>query len=529
MSASRFDGAPPRRREGARLALDREGAHPYNPRMDRADRAARDAILQRVFPDLRYGDDPDIGRYFDLRAAGKVGAALSIYNNGLRPRYPDDSKRIVLMNLYRRRDPRFPAFHDGLLWDLYDSVSRRLRKNLDALCDPLAGVPLRNTYRVLKAVESVVGMVPSGSYEALDFLDTYAAYAQDLGYRYAETRRVRALAGEYFQQVSDEEPDETDFLARSRAAEEKRRERETERARKSFFNLSKISFSKEDLGRIEIPASLERKEDRVLAFCCRYWLSVGDPALERIIFLYSRKYGTPHYDVFRAIKIGRARKFTDDEILNRVSTALSSSYSYSVQGDIYLQRSWRLLKAKLMGMEAPGAEVRGEEAPAPRSDVTPKAGETGKAAARGARGRRDRLPEAEGTEPSGLLARNKPARARKLAPVKRPEAVPVLAKGSVSDRIKRLSGKRYDVYREEFLASSRSAIERYLAANRNRPKDRFEDPINKAEDAVYEFLSRNYANPFMDWEDSQARSKVEALGFSVPNLDAIIEDWYRNR
>jgi hypothetical protein len=491
--------------------------------MNRADRAARDAILQRVFPDLQYGDDPDIDRYFNLRAQGRVGEALSVYNNGLRTRYPDDSKRIVLLNLYRRRDPRFASYHDDLLWSLYESVSVRLMRNLDSLCNPLIGVPPQNTYKVLKAMEGIVSMLPDGSDGALNFLDSYETYADLLAYRFKELHRVRFLAGEYFAQASDSEPDEADFLARSQEVEERRQVQEKTHVERNFFNLSKINFSPEDLKRIEIPDTLERKEDRVLAFCYKYWLSVGDPGFERIVFLYSRKYGTPHYEVFRAIKLGRSRKFTDDEVLNRVSTALSSRYSYSVQGDIYMQRSWRSLKAKLMGIAMPGAGAQNTESEAITAEIEGTPRKKGKKA----EGKRSK--KAVRKTKSSLLKRTKTSKTRGLKPIRRTEAIPVLTRGSVSDRIKRLSGRRYDVYREEFLAHVRPAIQRCLSANRSRHKDVFEDPINKAEDIVYEFLAKNYANPFMDWEGSEARRKVEALGFSMPNVDDIIENWYKNR
>ena len=39
----------------------------------------------------------------------------------------------------------------------------------------------------------------------------------------------------------------------------------------------------------------------MLAWCHKYWLRVDDPAFERIVWLYSKKYGTKHYEVFKAI------------------------------------------------------------------------------------------------------------------------------------------------------------------------------------------------------------------------------------
>lgn len=486
--------------------------------MSRVDRTTRDAILRRVFPDLQYGDDPDIGRYFELRKAGRVAEALAIYNRSLRARYPDDRKRIVLLNLYRRNDPRFSDFHDSLLWNLFDSVADRLRRNLDALNAPLEGINLKNTYRVLKAMESIVSLLPPDSEEVLNILDAYEAYAEKLAYKLAETRRVRFLAGEYFAQASDREPEETDFLARSQAVETRRREHEQQE--KSFFDLSKISFSAEDIARIEIPRQLERKEDRVVAFCYKYWLRVDDPAFERIVFLYSRKYGTPHYDVFRTIKLGRARKFTDDEILNRVSTALSSRYSYSVQGDLYMQQAWHFLKAQIMGT-----------AIAAREEAAAAANAIQEAPRRGQEEPKEKPAKTPAPDSRQKLLNRTPQRKHgSLAPSKRPEPVPVLApRGSVSDHIKRLSGRHYDVYHEEFLARVRPSIQAWLTAHRKKPKEVFGDSLNKAEDLVYEFLEKNYANPYMNWESSNTRSVVEELGYSLPSLDGIIELWYQNR
>ena len=501
--------------------------------MDRVDRVARDAILQKVFPDLRYGDDPDIGRYFELRKAGRVAEALSIYNRDLRARYPDDAERVVLLNLYRRNDPRFPSFHDRLLWNLYDSVAVRLHANLDALCEPLIGTPLKNTYGVLKAMESVVGMLPPGSHAALNFLDSYVSYAGLLEYREAEVRRIRFLAGEYFAQATDRAPEATDFLARSFEAEERRKKRR--QAERNFFDLSKIVFSEADLRRIEIPRNLERKEDRVLAFCVKYWLCVNDPTLERATFLYSRKFGTPHYDVFRAIKTGRARKFTDDEILNRVSTVLSSRYSYSVQGDLYMQRAWRRIKARLLGLE------KKENSPEPEGDKKSPRGNAGGRRRRKASGsRRPRSAGPAGRKrkktaklsggPERPLRRVPAGKPRSLAPRTRPEAVAALApRGSVSDLIKRLSGRSYDVYREEFLSRVRPCIRAWLIEHDTRPKATPTETEERAEDLIHEFLTKNYSNPYMDWESSESRKDVEGMGFSVPNLDGIVRLWYTKR
>lgn len=99
--------------------------------------------------------------------------------------------------------------------------------------------------------------------------------------------------------------------------------------------------------------------------------------------------------------------------------------------------------------------------------------------------------------------------------------------GSISDRVRRLSGRRYDVYRNIFLERVRDSIHRILLASRTRQGGIFDTSANEAEDLVYGFIAGHYGDPFMDWEASRERALVEGLGFSLPSLDPIVEDCYR--
>jgi hypothetical protein len=131
---------------------------------------------------------------------------------------------------------------------------------------------------------------------------------------------------------------------------------------------------------------------------------------------------------------------------------------------------------------------------------------------------------------ASLKPPSKPRKAERLAPPPRPS--PALDElpprgGSVSDRIRKLSGKAYDVYRQLFLEGVRADIHRILLASKARRLRLFDDSANEAEDIVYAFLSAHYSDPYMDWEASPEKSKVEALGFVLPSLDPIIESWYR--
>ncbi len=523
----------------------------------------RAAILESVFPDLRYGGDPDIERYFELREAGRVADALAVYHARLRARYPDDAKRIELLGMYRRRDPRFAAALRQQLDALADSLVGRVRLAIDTLLRPLSGVGANDAYGTLKAVERVVDMLPADELEATRVLDMHVRHAALLAHRRPQAERLRFLVGEFFAQSRTDEYGDDELMARSFAkAEELRRQAD----KRNFFDLSRIEFSKEDVARIEIPAGIDRREDRVLAFCHKYWLRASDPGFERVVHLYSRKHGTQHHAVLRAIRIGREKRYTDDEILNLVDTILSSSYSYSVQGDLYMRSAWRVLKARLYGAPAPttgperraanggpgagaprrkaeaesasatgtapgsaaGPATEAGQAPAARKAAMPVTGSKAKSSiTRTVAGSRTRAPEAvaENARDRGAFqASRSSTKSRALAPLPKPgRPEPELRPGgSISDRLRKLSGRAYDVYRDSFAIQAPAAVEEALAAVRGRRKSMFDDSATRAEKIVLAFLARNYANPFMDWENSAERAKLAELGYELPSLEPVI-------
>jgi len=102
----------------------------------------------------------------------------------------------------------------------------------------------------------------------------------------------------------------------------------------------------------------------------------------------------------------------------------------------------------------------------------------------------------------------------------------IKAAGSISDRIKRLSGRAYDVYKDIFLSRVRIHIRDALQQGRTKPGSVFSDDANEAENAVYEFIELNYSNAYLDWPSSKHRVKVAELGFTLEKLDDIIEACY---
>ena len=512
--------------------------------MDERRADPRETILERVFPDLRYGGDPDVERYFELRSQGRMLDALSVYNARLRPRYPDDARRVELLRLYRMRSPAYGRFLHDLLMERADDMIARIKRNIDAMTAPLAGLSLKDTYVVLKAVESVARLLPEDTDAAKGFAEAYEDYASILSYREREMSRAAYLLSEFYKQTLVEDDEAPDFVASSLKAEEERRRSEREREERNFFDLSRIEFDAADVARIEIPAGLDRDEDRTLAYCHKYWNRVDDPAFERIVWLYSRKYGTRHYDVFRTVKTGRRRKYADDEILSRVATTIADRYSYTVQGDLYMQAAWRRIKAGLYGGQAAGGSARAwTGSPGPVAAQTGRdrqaavRTETGPDAAAGhpvspaqATEARDGLaapPARDGAARGKLMPAG--AQARPLGPGRpaAPRDIPeIKATGSISDRIKSLSGRAYDVYRDLFLARVRTHIRDALLKGRGKGAPVFGESLNAAEDLVFEFMERNYANSYMDWTSSQYRERMRGLGFELDGLDSIIDSCY---
>lgn len=531
----------------------------------------RESILEQVFPGLRYGGDPDIERYFDLRSTGRMMEALSVYNARIRPRYPDEAERILLLRLYRTRSPSFSTLLHTLLNRQIDAVIARIIRNIDALIAPLNGVSMKNTYGVLKAVETIARLLPDDADKARNVADSHRDYAKLLGHRHKEMLQVCYLLGEFYDQASVDDTEGVDFIASSLAAEEERKSLEAEREKKNFFDLSRIEFDTADVRRIEIPAGLSRDEDLVLAYCHKYWLMVEDPAFERIVWLYSRKYGTRHFEVFRAIKTGRRRKYSDDDILSLVATTIATRYNYTVQGDLYMQATWRRLKASMYAAASPARTPTGLASPArtttpqtttpqtttpqtttPRT-TTPIRKYRPKQPARQTRQPKpttslpahsthtsDRAPAATGNDSRLIQIQAKNAALRIQKPSGPPDlgvrgrpsisprsSPPPVATGSVSDVIKRLSGRGYDVYRDIFLAKARPAIREVLLRQPNRPASLFGEELNEAENLIHEFLERNYANPYMDWNNSDQHTRLGATGYKLENMEEVIEACYK--
>jgi hypothetical protein len=572
--------------------------------IDRSE-GGRTELIAVVFPEMRYGEDPDLERYLELRRGGKVTAALGLYNGPLRLRYPDDGSRIQLISLRRANDPRWRGFQARLLDELAGRLEIRARANMDAILGILRSAAFGDAYGSLRAVDTLLRHLNAleSPDRALELVERHLRIARIIedGLPAAKCHRSRGLerAADLLREYSSlsrmENVEEQDFVARSLALEERRRGlatkttvgarhdlaespdfiarskalEEAKRAGKQggrhFFDLEKLRFSAKDRALIELDSPPGRHEDLVLAYCLKYWRLSLDASFERTVFLYSRKYGTRHFELFRELRMGRLRGRSDDELLTALSSLLSSGYSYSITGDIYMQRRWRLLKTGLYEEEKAalgvGEEVkvmgrkpsppRGVELP-PAAPAAPVAPLPSKRPAVSLKPEQrpappvTRVAKPVTAAPGVPAAANKPSRAKTAAPAFTPReasprarlvparvaaepigAIEAKTGGSISDRIRRLSGRQYDVYRIIFLEKVRDAIRGRLLALRDRPAAIFDTSANEAEDIIYAYMASKYDDPFMDWETAPERLLVERLGYRVSSLDGIIEDCYR--
>ena len=539
-------------------------------------------LLRAEYPSLRPDHDPDIERYFDLRAAGRPGDALNLYDNRLRGRYPDDDFRERVLRAYRLRDPVLADLLSSAYARLGERLLERVKRTIKYVALKAGSFDQSDAYSTIKAAEAILAMLPRERFEAIAAAERLRRYADLLEYcrpamavaedlvRAYLTESLDVVEGERRRRKAEREKQEEErreFLVardreaigedavarnsrmereRDRALERRTAERRAARSRPSataLLDLSRIRFSAADLSRIQIPPVLTGVEDRTLAFCFKYWNAVGDAAFERVLFLYSRKFGTTHYDVFQLIRQGRRSGRRDEEILTAVSSQLITGYYYSIRGDLYLQRAWTRLKARLEGAPSAAPAAPAVLAVTTIASVPARPAVAKPAAAKPVAAKpRERIRQA----PSGIPAASAPrapsrppaprtVTPRTVTPRKAITTPPVpvraapqraITTGSVSDLLRRLSGRSYDVYEQRFLSKVRQAIRRVLAQTRGASRAIFVTIPQEVEDALFAFLRDHYSDPYMDWNGSAQRGRLAELGFELDSVDEIIKDCF---
>ena len=497
-------------------------------------------ILKEEYPTMSYDSDSDIERYFEMRRSGRQADSLALYNNRLRKKYPNDRQRADLMRYYRSRDPRYSEILRESMIDLAERLVTRTTYVISLLTRDINAVDMTDAYSVIKLAEGLLSVISPDRYVAIAFTEKYVRYAKALSYRHAEMERTAELIRLYVTDTIESVQD----LKKEREERRKQRLRQVQHSKRNQhanFDLSRIVFSPEDIYRIQIPAEITRTEDIVIAYCLKYWNLVRDAAFEKTVFLYSRKYHTKHSDIFLAIQNGVTHGWKDEEILNAVLATVITGYYYSISGDVYLQRTWARYKGSLLN----SGTVANAEMPVALPEQIALAPSPGKQAVKA----RKIKPHAKASKPKTGAIRVKttkslavspastkkpkpvtPFKAQKTAPKRRRPPLPQkpsIAPNSVSDMIKKLTGKTYTVYQELFFRSIRPSIRDVLASSSARRGQLFGGRQNNAEEIIYAFLNEHYDNPYLNWKESEERKAVEALGYRMPDLEPVIAQWVK--
>ena len=320
-------------------------------------------ILKQEFPVLSLSEDPDIERYFEFRSLNRQAEALRLYNTKLIHRYPDNKMRVQLMTYYRKRDYRFHILFTDSLIQLADRTIIQVKRVIVFFANTIAPLKRAKVYTIIKVCENVINAISPNRFAAISFTEKYTRYAERLKYLAADMRQAADIIRMYITDTISSVREYREECSRKDAQEKARRA--IQRAQTSVIDFSKIVFTKEQIASITISTSITRVEDKVLAYIMKYWNRYADGAFENILLLYSRKYGTNHYAIFHAIKVGRVRNWKDEELLHAVLANVAQGYYYSISGDLYLQRAWKKLKLCVEPADqSPPSQAKGLPVPA---------------------------------------------------------------------------------------------------------------------------------------------------------------------
>ena len=532
-------------------------------------------ILKQEFPQLSLTEDPDIERYFEFRSLNRQAEALRLYNTKLVRRYPDDNMRVQLITYYRKHDYRFHILLTDSLVQLADRTVIQVKRVIVFFADTIAPLKRAAVYTIIKVCEKVINAISPDRFAAISFTEKYARYAERLMYHAVDMRQAADIIRMYI----------TDTISSVREYREERDRKDAqEKARKEFqktqasvIDFSKIVFTKEQIASIIIPSSIARIEDKVLAYIMKYWDRYADGAFENMLLLYSRKYGTNHYAVFHAVKVGRVRKWKDEELLHAVLANVAQGYYYSITGDLYLQRAWKQLKLNLepsvpttKSLLSPTVknEKSAKRSPQPTEKAAVKKNDKAEKVPSAKRKQRKEgkiIPavtvsisgstvtavkkEAQTTAAAitALIPGAETSSVKPAAPIKSasmqptaekaaasvqiypinfnsPKALPV----SIAETVKKVTGKSYGIYRDLFFKEVRSAIRTILQHSAMQKLSFFGSEQNNAENIIYQFLETNYDNPYQQWQGSKEQADVFEQGFRIDSLEPIIRLWAQN-
>ena len=302
-------------------------------------------ILKQEFPHLSLTEDPDIERYFEFRSLNRQREALQLYNTKLVHRYPDSKLRVALMTYYRKRDYRFRILLTDSLAQLAERTIVQVKRVIAFFARTVTPLKNAKVYTIIQVCEKIINAISPDRFAAIEFIEKYARYAEKLNYYAVDMQQAADIIRMYITDTISSVREFREELNQKNAQEKTLRV--IRKSQDSVVDFSKIVFTKKQIDAITIPSSISRVEDKVLAYTMKYWSRCTDSAFENMLLLYSRKYGTNHYAVFHAIKIGKLRNWKDEELLHAVLANVAQGYYYNIAGDLYLQRLWKQVRLKI--------------------------------------------------------------------------------------------------------------------------------------------------------------------------------------
>ena len=464
-------------------------------------------ILNQEFPDLSLSGDDDIERYFVFRKQGKEREAIFLYNTKLRSKYPNESLRIALISAYRKKDPIFTSLLTQCLKSLANRTIERTKGIINFILERLGKISKANVLNIVSQCESVVSSISEDRYQVLPFTEKYSRYASYFNFREKEMKDASHLIKLYIS-------GEFSYLAMREEAKLQKEKKQ----RKIVFNFSKITFTPTQEALIIISPKIERVEDKVIAYIAQYLPNCLNPSFENLVLLYSRKYKTKHYDIFKAIKTTVIEKKNDEELLYNVLMNVAEGYYYSISGDLYLQKEWAKLRDNFSNNKAKMEEKKDK-----KQYKKLQSNEKKVKAKKNLSIEKTQEPTTKTIKKEILTkVEEKKQQDSTIAPKKE-------SLESIKDCIKRITGYNYDIYNELFFKTVRISI-RHVLEKKLQKMSFFDDKQNDAEDSIYEYIQKNYENPYQNWLSSSNNNYVESLGFKIASIEEIIKDWaYYNK
>ncbi|WP_252723476.1 hypothetical protein [Treponema pedis] len=197
-------------------------------------------VLKQEYPQLSLSDDLDIERYFELRKTGFMNEALSLYNEKLKRKYPDEKMRVELMSCYRQKSPRFQELLTQNLITLAQKTIVQIKHIISFITEKISNLNPNDVYNVIQQCEHVVSAISNDRFAAISFTQKFSRYAAILNFKENAMKKsaelIRLYVTDTLSSVNEYKAEQEELALRKRQAAVYRP--------KPAFDFSKIILQK---------------------------------------------------------------------------------------------------------------------------------------------------------------------------------------------------------------------------------------------------------------------------------------------